>query len=150
VQTVERRLIGRRRLKALLVVGLGLFGLLALMRLSILLVVTLAPAAVPQPVITQLMTIGAAYVAKNEFWFLIRLALEGGVGALYLVAAGLLLAGRERRGIGLGILSLLASLAVVNLLVFYLDQSRAFLNTLLQLGLLLVAIGYRRQYLRGR
>jgi hypothetical protein len=150
VQTIEQRLVGRRRLKALLVVGLGLFGLLALTRLGILLVVTLAPVAVPQPVITQLVMIGSAQVAKNVFWFLIRLALEGGVGTLYLVAAGLLLAGRERRGIGLGILSLLASLAVVNLLVFYLEQSQAFLNTLLQLGLLLAAIGYRRQYLGGR
>jgi len=150
VQTIERRLIGRRRLKALLIAGLGLFGLLALMRLGILLVVTLAPAAVPQPVITQLVMIGAAQAAKNVFWFLIRLAMEGGVGAFYLVAAGLLLAGRERLGISLGILSLLASLAVVNLLAFYLDQSQAILNTVLQLGLLLAAIGYRHLYLSGR
>jgi hypothetical protein len=149
-QAIERRLIGRRRLKALLVVGLGLFGLLALMRLGILLVVTLAPASVPHYLTTLLVTIGAVQVAKNVFWFLIRLALEGGIGALYLVAAGLLLAGRERRGIGLGILSLLASLAVVNLLIFYLDQSQAFLTTVLQLGLLSAAIGYRRQYLGGR
>ncbi len=147
VQTIERRLIGRRRLKTLLVVGLGLFGLLALLRLGILLVVTLAPTAAPPPVMAQLVAIGAAQVAKNVFWFLVRLALEGGVGALYLAAAGLLLAGRERRGISLGILSLLASLAVVNPLVFYLDQSQAIGNTLLQLGLLLAAIGYRRQYL---
>ncbi len=150
VQTIERRLIGRRRLKALLIVGLGLFGLLALLRLGILLVVTLAPTSVPHPAITLLAMIGAAQVAKNVFWFLVRLALEGGVGALHLVAAGLLLAGRERRGISLGILSLLASLAVVNLLVFYLDQSQAFLHTLLQIGLLVAAIEYRRQYLGGR
>ena len=150
VQTIERRLIGRRRLKALLIAGLGLFGLLALMRLVILLAVTLAPASIPHVAITLLVTVGAAQVAKNLFWFLIRLALEGGVGTLYLVAAGLLLAGRERHGISLGILSLLTSLAVVNLLVFYLDQSQAFLNTLLQLGLLLAAMGYRRQYLAGR
>jgi len=148
-ETVQR-LIGRRRLKALLVVGLGLFGLLALMRLGILLVVTLAPAAIPQPVITQLVMIGAAQAAKNVLWFLIRLAMEGSVGAFYLVAAGLLLAGRERLGISLGILSLLASLAVVNLLAFYLDQSQAILNTVLQLGLLLAAIGYRHLYLSGR
>jgi len=150
VQTIVRRLIGRRRLKALVIAGLGLFGLLALMRLGILLVVTLAPASIPHVAITLLVTVGAAQVAKNLFWFLIRLALEGGVGTLYLVAAGLLLAGRERHGISLGILSLLTSLAVVNLLVFYLDQSQAFLNTLLQLGLLLAAMGYRRQYLAGR
>jgi len=120
------------------------------MRLVIVLAVTLASASVPHPAITVLLSIGAAQAAKNVFWFLIRLALEGGVGALYLVAAGLLLAGRERHGISLGILSLLTSLAVVNLLVFYLDQSQAFLNTLLQLGLLLAAMGYRRQYLAGR
>ena len=149
-QAVGRRLIGRRRLKALLIAGLGLFGLLALIRLGIFLVVTLAPAAVPRPVMAQLAMIGEAQVAKNVFWFLTRLALEGGVGALYLVAAGLLLAGRERRGVGLGILSLLASLAVVNLLVFSLDPSQALLNTLLQIGLLLTAIGYRRQYLGRR
>ncbi len=150
MQTIERKLIGRRRLKALLIVGLGLFGLSALMRLVILLVITLAPASVPHALTTLLVTIGAAQAAKNVFWFLIRLALEGGIGALYLVAAGLLLAGRERHGIGLGILSLLASLAVVNLLVFYLDQSQALLNAVLQLGLLLVAIGYRREYLGER
>jgi hypothetical protein len=150
VQTIERRLIDQSRLKALIVIGLGLFGLLAVMRLVILLVVTLAPASIPHPAITLLVTIGSAQASKNVFWLLIRLALEGGVGALYLVAAGLLLAGRERYGIGLGILSLLASLAIVNLLVFYLDQSLAFLNTVLQLGLLLAAMGYRRQYLSGQ
>ncbi len=150
VQTIERRLIGQRRLKALIVVGLGLFGLLALMRLIILLVVSLAPASVPHTAITLLVTIGAAQASKNVFWLVIHLALEGGVGALYLAAAGLLLAGRERLGIGLGILSLVTSLAVVNLLAFYLDQSQAFLNAVLQLGLLLATVGYRRQYLRGQ
>ncbi|HMQ56398.1 MAG TPA: hypothetical protein PKD98_30245, partial [Anaerolineae bacterium] len=54
---------------------------------------------------------------------------------------------KEQRGISLGVMALVLSLTVNNLLIFYQDQFQALTYTLVQGGVLLLAVSYRRWYL---
>jgi hypothetical protein len=87
----------------------------------------------------------ATYRASVAFW--LRVALQGLVGLLLLLAALLLLARHDLRGVGLGIFSLLLALITVNLLVFYFDQFAAVAGAVLQFGLYQGLVRYRRRYL---
>ncbi len=78
------------------------------------------------------------------------LALRGLVGLLLVVAAVLLIAGRERRGAVLGYFGLLLSLSTVALLDFYFSQFRAIVGATVQFALLIGVILYRRRYLALR
>jgi hypothetical protein len=82
-------------------------------------------------------------------WFSARLALDGSVGLLLLVAAVLMIVRQERLGIQLSLLGLLLSLTVVDLLVFYFDQFSTIFTAMVQFGLLLGVLYYRRRYLTG-
>ncbi|MBU0491178.1 MAG: hypothetical protein KKA73_14095 [Chloroflexi bacterium] len=146
-QAYARRLAGRRRLKALLVIGLGAFGGLTLLQLVALLLLALSPATGgPMEMLKRIMITGYGQGESAVFWFLVRLGLEGCASVIFLAAAGLLVLGRDWRGVFIGMLGLLLSLTVVNLLVFYFEQFQAIFGTLIQFGLLLGAMTYRRWY----
>ena len=87
----------------------------------------------------------ATYRASVAYW--LRLALQGLVGLLLLLAALLLLARHDLRGVWLGIFSLLLALTTVNLLVFYFDQFAAAAGAVLEFGLCQGLLRYRRRYL---
>lgn len=147
LQTLEARLFTRRRLKALLIIGLGVLGLYTFLQLAGLVLVALAPRSAMDNIVALLMTRGEIKSVQNLTWFIVHLGLEGSVGVFFLVAASLLMASKERRGIAISVYSLLFSLTAVNLLVFYLDQFKAVFSALIQFGLLLGALSYRRRYL---
>jgi hypothetical protein len=75
------------------------------------------------------------------------LGLGGVVGILLMVAAMLLVIGRERRGSSLGYFGLLLSLTVVAPINFYFSQFGAVGVSLAQFALLVAVILYRRHYL---
>jgi hypothetical protein len=79
--------------------------------------------------------------------FRIQLGLEGAIGILLLVACVLLLMGRERRAMMFSYFALLMSLTTVNLLVFFYEQFSTIVLAVLQLGLLIGVIQYRRRHL---
>jgi len=58
--------------------------------------------------------------------------------------------GRERTGIRVATISLILSLAVINVLVFYLEQFSAVTATLVQFFVLLALTYYRSMYLKIR
>jgi hypothetical protein len=64
-----------------------------------------------------------------------------------LVACILLLMGRERRAMMFSYFALLMSLTTVNLLVFFYEQFSTIVLAVLQLGLLIGVIQYRRRHL---
>jgi hypothetical protein len=76
-----------------------------------------------------------------------RLVLEVLVGLLLLVSAGLLVAGKKRLACNLGYLSLLISLVVLDMLLFYFEQFSTVLIVGFQFILLFGVIYYRRKYL---
>jgi hypothetical protein len=81
-------------------------------------------------------------------WFGARVGMEGVLGFMVLVAAVLLLTRQDRRAIGIAYVSLLFSLTVVTLLLFYFDQFSTIINATVQLVLLLAVLRYRDRFLR--
>ncbi len=77
-----------------------------------------------------------------------RLVLEVLVGLLLLVSVGLLAAGKKRLACNLGYLSLLVSLVVLDMLLFYFEQFSTVAIVLLQFVVLFGVIFYRRKYLK--
>lgn len=142
----ERRWVTERRLKAVLVGGLAALGILAVIDLCKLLLAASDPAHL-QRMIAELVALGRVASSSGMFWFTARVVVEGFVGLLLVVAAGLLIANREARGVAAGYLGLLLSLAVVNLLVFYFEQFSTILYATVQFTLLLGIFYYRRRYL---
>jgi len=146
VRATAHVLLSQKRLKTLLIIGMGWVSILALIKMGTLLFITFSPSTA-ETWLTNLVNSGEVGSAREALWFLVRLGLEGAVGMLALAAVVLLLTGREGPGIAAGILSLLLSLTTVNLLVFYLDQFSAAFGTLYQFTLLLAAKTYRRWHL---
>jgi len=139
----EQRWIGPKHLKIILAAGMALVGGAAVINLLMLLLSPALPTAL-QNVLTPFITGGQIRGPQTLNWFLIQLGLEGSVGLLLLISSGLLLAGRDERGISLGYISLLLSLTVVNLLIFYYDQFGNIVVTLVDLALLFGLLRYRR------
>jgi hypothetical protein len=88
-----------------------------------------------------------ARTVRSRIAFWLRSGLEILVGILMILGAILLLWGRERRGVLLGIFGLLLALTTINLLVFYFDQFGAVAQALVQFLLLVALLRYRRRYL---
>ncbi len=147
VKAIWFRLLNERLLKAVLVVGMGVLGIIALSEVGLLIMIALLPPSEFQRTIGELVTQGDLRSVNDVFWFQLRLGMEGSAGILSLAAAIFLLMGRDWRGVRLGVVSLLLSLTVVNLLVFYLDQFQAVYNTLFEFVLMLGAISYRRRFI---
>lgn len=146
IQGLWARLIGPKRLKVLLILGLGTVGLLAFLELFFILVALIDPAFLRDFAFDLLIESSIkSNVTLN--WFLVRLAAEGIVGLLLLVSSLLLLIGQDRRGSTLGYMGLVIFLTVINLLVFYFDQYSTIVLTLIQATLLVGVLQYRRYYL---
>jgi hypothetical protein len=145
-QSFEARWVTRSRLKAVLVGGLGALGLVALVFLAQLLLAVRSPERMER-MVADLIATGLVTSSSALSWFSAHVALEGAVGLLLLAAAGLLAAGQDRLGVRLGYFGLLLSLTAVNLLVFYFDQFSTIAPAMIQFGLLLGMLRYRRLYL---
>ena len=76
--------------------------------------------------------------------------LEGGTGAIALVAAFLFFIKREKAGIWLGIADMLLVLTIVNLLIFYFDQFSTILLAAYQFVLFSFLIRYQRRFLKTK
>lgn len=145
-QPIRAWLTQRTRLKWALVAGLGALGLFALTDLSLSLLALVSPRQLEQLTLDLLMSQERIRGAVSASWYIVRLVLEGGVGAVLLVAAILLALGRERVGAWLGYIGLILALTTINMLVLYFDQFTALLSTTLQFGLLLGLTAYRSTY----
>jgi hypothetical protein len=146
LRQLEIRWISKRRLKAVLAGGLAALGLIALWNLVGLLLATRDPSRL-ENMITELVVGGKVASITGMFWFSARVAVEGFVGLLLVVSAGLFIANKDRSGAALGYVGLLLSLAVVNLVIFYFEQFSTIIPALVQFLLLLGVMYYRRRYL---
>jgi hypothetical protein len=82
--------------------------------------------------------------ASAPSWFAARVALETGLGTLFVLAAGLVAAGRKKWGTTLGIGALLLSLTTVDLLLFYFEQFSTVITATIQFILLIGLLFWRR------
>jgi hypothetical protein len=148
-KAIEDRLSTRPLHKTIVVSGLGIFGMLALANLLPILSALTSASSLEQ--LTAQLVRGHVIDSPNELlWYFARLTMESAVGALLILADGLMLVGREERGTTLGAFGLLLYLLSVNLLILYFDQYAIFVVTGLQFGLFLAVIRYRRRFLGKR
>ena len=146
-QTAWQKHVTRGRHRWLLVLGLGLPQLVALAELLLLVVIILNPTQVITAWAQDLLSSGQLDTLNNIPWLAVRLFLDGLTGVMALAGAILLLVRKEQLGLSLGIMALVLSLTVNNLVVFYQDQFQALTFTLIQGVILLLAVLYRRWYL---
>jgi hypothetical protein len=142
----EAQYISRTVHRTILIVGAFVFGLLALfdpMRVIALIQNSADPAA-------PLLQFNFVRSLNEAGWFVLRLALEGAVGALLLASAGLLLFKQERQGVLLGSIGMLFYLLTVNLFILYFDQFTFILVTVIEFGFYLSMARYRRRFLLPR
>jgi hypothetical protein len=78
----------------------------------------------------------------------VRLGLEIVVGLMLLVAVIVLLVGKKRLAFDLGYLSLLLSIAVLDMLLFYFEQFSTILIVVFQFILLVGVVYYRTKFLK--
>jgi hypothetical protein len=84
---------------------------------------------------------------NSPTWIIIRIALQGLVGVLSLLAVFFFITKKDPLAVLISVLGLTVSLTVVNILIFYLDQFSAIIGALLEFVLLLSVIAYRRRFL---
>jgi hypothetical protein len=143
-QKFENRYLSRMVFRAILSGGMIALGINSVIKLGQLLLVSVLPAAL-QRTLSQQIEAGRV-TATNLDWFAARLALEGVTGLLLLISAVFLIAGQEKRGLAFSYLSLLMSLSGVDLVVFYFDQFSTIAMAVVQFGLLIALLYYRRKY----
>jgi hypothetical protein len=85
--------------------------------------------------------------ASGLNWFEARISMEGTIGIVLIIAAGLLIFKRDKLAVGLSSAALLVTLVGVNLLVFYFDQFSTINSALVQFVLLLGVLRFRGKYL---
>ena len=138
-----------RRLSWLLGVGMVLLGLVTLKNpLQVWL-----EHAVPNSVLVAFLQSHAGRQiapADAPVLFNTRLVIEVLVGLLLFVSVGLLAAGKKRLACNLGYFSLLVSLVVLDMLLFYFEQFSTVAIVLLQFVVLFGVIFYRKRYLKSR
>lgn len=144
VRAWEQRRIGRRLLKVGLIAGL--FGLMALTLIQNQILRLAVATTQQQGFSLQLITEAEINAAGGGGWFLIRLGLVILTRLLLLVAVGLLLLGRDRYAVAAGQGGLLLALIGVNLFIFYFDQFLTVGTVLIEYGLLLAILYYRRRF----
>jgi hypothetical protein len=136
----------RARFRALLTAGLAAWGLWAIYVPMVLFFAVDSPQRISS-ILTNLVQRGMIHSLSGLPWFEARLSIESGIGLVLLAAAFMLAFGKDRRAIELSYASLILSLTVVNLLVFYFDQFSSIIYAAIELLLLIGVISYRDKYL---
>ena len=145
-QARQARWLTRRRLKQALTAGLAVLGVQSLFDPAVIGLTLLLPAEWDRwlPRLVELRRVSSA---SGLMGFRLQLALEGAVSILMLTGCVLLVIRRERLGVMFGYVGLLLSLTTVNLLVFFFEQFSTVALALVQFGLLMGVIHFRRRYL---
>lgn len=148
VVPILTKALNQRRLKAFLILSMGVMGVLAMLDFARLLIAI--PYEVPsiENLLAPLVTRGQLHSTQEALWFLIRTSLEGITGLVLIISGGLMAVGRERKGTQLGMISLVTWITIINLLVFYFDQFGAVVIALVQFFVLTMLTYYRRVFLK--
>jgi hypothetical protein len=146
----EARWLTRSRARAALAGGMAGLGLLGLWRsLPAWSALSQHPARVAA-LLASLVAAGRIGGPRALAWFEARLTLEAVVGLILVAAAVALLARRETAGMALGLMGLMLSLTIIDLMVFYFDQFSTILLAAVQFAVLIGLHAYRRRYLQRR
>ncbi len=142
---LEQKLITKKGLELAFIAGLALLAVNAFTgELPLLIRVTLETKNVGD-VINILMSFKEISSPRIFPWYLLKVITEGAIGIIYIISIRFLLIKNYRRAIFLSTVGLLASLTIINLLVFYFDQFKAVGDTLIEFAMLLVIQRYKKE-----
>ncbi|HEX9019320.1 MAG TPA: hypothetical protein VF806_09040 [Anaerolineaceae bacterium] len=145
---VVSKVATRQRLKAFLILALGIIGVLAMLDFARMMVAVPSASSAVERLLTAQVLHGQLRSAQEALWFVIRVLLEGLTGIMLIFSGGMIAMGRERSGTQIGTLSLIIWISMINLLVYYFDQFGAVVLTVLQFIVLASLLYYRRAYLK--
>lgn len=143
---IEDKFFSRKKVRFWLVLGFFAWGIWAMVSPFLFYHLVNDPAQL-QLFVNQLMTNNLVRNASGLTWFEARVVMEGGLGLFALLSAGLILFKAEKAGVWMGVTSLLITLTIVNLLVFYFDQFSTIILASLQFVLLVLSLRYRQRFL---
>lgn len=134
-------------LKVVLIAGFGLIAFQAALKLAAL--ITAAQQGPLHDALSSIVVISgkSQYTVNNPTLLLVTTLSVIGIGALSLVAAILLIIGREKLALRIGVLALVIALSIVNLFTFYFSQLAALVEAAIQVFLLCAATLYRWRFL---
>jgi len=144
----DERWVTRKRLKAVLVGGMGTLGLWAIQDLGRSVLAFFSPNQLER-VLLSMVSAGRLGGGTSLGWLQTNFSLQAACGLVLLAATVLLVRNYEVRGVSVGFVGLLLLLTIANLLEFYFDQFSAIMPALTELGLLLALIHYRQKFIRA-
>jgi hypothetical protein len=151
LEALRHRLSGwppRLVLKLILIIGFGLIGLQALLKLVAFYSAVQLEGPLHDVFAEYVVVSGKSqYTINNPTLMIASNIAVIGIGLLALLSSVFLLAGRERTALRAGVLALVIALAVVNLFTFYFNQLFAVVEAAGQVILLAVASVYRWRFL---
>ena len=145
LRTFEQRWLTRKRMRIVLLGGVGILGIWALRDLTLLLLDTKSYEYLIQVLVDQI-THGRVTGTTSLAWLTAEIALKAALGLALLTGIGVFLFKREDQGLRLIYFVLLLFLTVVDLLEFYFEQFSTIVPAIAQFGVLLLLIHYRRRF----
>jgi len=146
LRKIERKYLTRSHLKLAIIIGL--FGSAVWALISPIFFFSISKnAAQLQVFYNQLITNKLVRNASGMNWFEARVLLEGSLALVILVAAFMILFRSERLGSWLGLIALIISITMVNLLVFYFDQFSTIVLATFQFLVLVLIMRYRKRFI---
>lgn len=142
----DERWVTKRRLKAVLVGGMGTLGLWATQDLGRSILAFFSPGQLER-VLLNMITAGRLGEGASLGWLQTNISLQAACGLVLLAGTLLLVLNRDTRGVRVGFIGLLLFLTTANLLEFYFDQFSTIFPALIQLTLLLLLNHYRRRFI---
>ena len=149
LKALDEHWITKRRLKAVLVGGLGTLGLWSVQDLAKWLLAFFSPRQLEHS-LQNLVNTGRLTDGTSLGWLEANVSLQAACGVVVLIGTALLLFDRDRRGVSICFFGLLLFLTMTNLLEFYFDQFSTIGPALIQFALLLLLIHYRRRFIPGK
>jgi hypothetical protein len=146
LERMENRWLSRNRFRIALAGGLAALGAVQAAGLLRLVLALNTPAKLSAILSGWALESHVSSLAALD-WFSARLGLEASIGAILILAAGLLILRREKLAASLAVVGLMLSLAAANLLAFYFDQFSTILPATIQLIWLVSILRYRVRYI---
>jgi hypothetical protein len=142
----EARWLTRNKMRVVLMVGLLLWAAWAIV--SQLSMYRLTHNVVQlQYLVEQFMTNNLIRNASGMNWFEAQILLEGAMGVGALISVGFFLVKKDKIGTWIGILDLVITLVVINLLTFYFDQFSTIAFASIQFVLLVLLLSFKRRFI---
>lgn len=141
----DERWVTKRRLKAVLVGGMGALGIWATQDLARSILAFFSPQQLER-VLVNMIRAGRLGSETSLGWLQTNISLQAACGLVLLTATVLLVINRDARGVRVGFVGLLLFLTTANLLEFYFDQFATIGPALTQFTMLLLLIHYRQRF----